>query len=335
MKNILIILLIMGFFPFAFAQTSSIDKVGTAGYQFLKIRQGARGVAMGDAFAPMAGDASAVFWDPARLNLVENSSLFFTHNNFLAGVRVDAFAFSKRIQNIGVLGVNMVYLNSGDIEETTVFQQNGTGRTYFVEEFAVGVSYARMLTQKFGVGLNFKYAREDLTKGLGLNTATQSWAVDVGTVYYPGFSRFKSLRMVMDIRNFAPEIQPSGTYIDYSEGQPLDEPSKYKVFPLPLTFEFGIGIDPVNTKNQKLSVAVVAVHPNDHTEQLNIGAEYTIFNTFSLRSGYILNHDSRTLSAGIGIKRKIFNDFSVAIDYAYADYGILNYIQVFSMVFEW
>lgn len=319
-----------------FAQaTSSIEKVGTAGFQFLKIAQGGRGVAMGDALGPVADDASAVFWNPARLNLVDDYSVFVSHTEYLVDTQVEAFAFSKRLRNIGVIGLNMVYMNIGDIEETTTFQQNGTGRTFTPVAYSVGLSFARMLTDKFGIGANAKYVNEDLTSGLGMDNATGAWAVDLGTIYYPRFENMETLRLAMSIRHFGPEVQLEGQYLDYDEGQLLDTPQEYALFPLPLTFEFGVAMDPIKTDMNRVTLSAVGLHPNDNSERLNLGAEYAFQEMFSLRGGYIVNHDTRGLNAGIGMNLNLFGNSTMKIDYGYAHFGVLEDIQVFSFSFDW
>jgi hypothetical protein len=314
---------------------SSIEKVGTAGYQFLKITHGGRGVAMGDALGPVAGDASAVFWNPARLNMIQDYSVFVSHTEYLVETQVEAFALSKRFAGLGVVGINLVYMNLGDIEETTVFQQNGTGRTFTPVSYAVGLSFARMLTTKFGIGANVKYVNEDLTSGLGMDNSTGAWAVDIGTIYYPNFSNLESLRLAMSVKHFGPEVQLSGDYLDYDDGQLLSDPEEYKLFPLPLTFEFGVALDPFKNDFNRLTVSVVGQHPNDNSERLNLGAEYAIREMFALRGGYIVNHDTRGMNAGLGLNLGIFGDTTAKLDYGYAHFGVLADIHVLSFSFDW
>ncbi|NOX38894.1 MAG: PorV/PorQ family protein [Calditrichaeota bacterium] len=337
MQKIIGIVLTFILWSSTYIWAQGIAKVGTAGYQFLKIGVGARGVALGNAVDPMINDASAMFWNPATLNFVENASLFLNHSEYLADMRFEGFAFAKKINRVGVVGVNLVYLDSGPIEETTEFQQNGTGNTFSAVSYSIGISFARMLTEQFGVGGTVKYVSEDLTSGLGEDNRTGAWAVDIGTVYFPGFTLFPSLRMTMAIRNFGPEVRLKGTYYDFNgiKGVFEDYPSEYKYFPLPLTFRFGIGYDPIDRENQKLTIAVYGEHPNDNLERVNMGAEYIFNNIIALRGGYILNHDTRTFSAGVGFNIGLFGNSRLKIDYAYAHYGVLEDVQVFSFVFDW
>ena len=336
MRILAIFLLVLGLAIGNAVQAQGIAKVGTAGYQFLKIGVGARSVAMGNAADPLIKDASAMFWNPAMLNFVPNLSVFLNHSNYLADMKFEAFAAAKKLQHLGTVGFQLEYLDSGPIEETTEYAQNGTGKTFSAISYAIGITFARMLTEQFGVGGSIKYVSEDLTHGLGENNRTGAWAVDIGTVYYPNFTALKSLRISMTIRNFGPEVRLRGSYLDFdgTKGVYLEEPSQYKLFPLPLMFRFGIGYDPLVTDNQRLSIAVYGVHPNDNKERANLGAEYVFRNMIALRGGYILNHDTRTFSAGVGFMVGMGNAH-LKLDYAYAHYGVLEDVQVFSFLFDW
>ena len=332
-RNILIFLML--FLSTNLVMAQGLAKVGTAGYQFMKIGMDARGEALADAIGPLLDDSRAVLWNPAMLVKMENWSASFTHTNFLAGIRMQAFSFAKQMPGIGAVGVFGTILNSGDIEETTVFQQGGTGRFFSTQSYTFGISFARMLTDKFGMGGTFKYVSEDLTKGLDGGNRTGAWAFDLGTVYYPGFKNLESLRLVMYIRNFGPEVRLSGTHIDFDKGQVLPEPAEYSIFPLPLLFNFGIGMELWETEMNKLSLAIIGEHPNDNLERINTGLEYWWNDMLALRAGYVYNHDSRTLSGGVGFKLNTFDSFALKLDYAYVDYGILDMTQFITLTIDW
>jgi len=61
MKTSNILLLAIMFFIFSYPLFGQTSRVGTTGAQFLKIGVGSRAVAMGEAFAGMADDISAIY----------------------------------------------------------------------------------------------------------------------------------------------------------------------------------------------------------------------------------------------------------------------------------
>tara|TARA_B100000315_G_C14312024_1_gene466816 strand:- start:289 stop:732 length:444 start_codon:yes stop_codon:yes gene_type:complete len=118
----------------------------------------------------------------------------------------------------------------------------------------------------------------------------------------------------MSVRNFGPDMQLGGTYVDYDEGNEIldsdtDEPETYPFRPygLPLTFRFGVSANPYKTETGNLIVAIVGEHPADNVERVNLGAEYTLMKFFVGRAGYVFNHDTRSTSFGVGLR-----DFPIA-----------------------
>lgn len=354
--SILFILLLI--IPLALSHAQEFAKVGTVGAQFLKIGMGARAVGMGEAFAAVGNDVSALFWNPAGLTGVKNNSLFLARAEWLADIDYTAAGFAKNIPGVGTVGVSFASLNSGDMDETTVAQQEGTGRTFHTGDLMIGVAFARMLTDKFALGGNVKYIREGLVQGLGGgdDEAATAWAVDLGTLYYTGF---RSLRMGLSVRNFGPELKFAGTYNDWDNGTLVidpntGEPWKFEYLPyhMPLTFKLGLAMEPVVMDNQKLTVAMDLVHPNDNVERIHFGAEYTLMNMIVLRAGYVglfgilgrvdteiedegeenereydIHNYAQNLSAGVGFRLNLGGLGKVNIDYAYSDFGVLDWVH--------
>lgn len=286
------------------AQTA---KVGLVGAQFLKIDVGARGMALSDAVLPLADDASACFWNPANLSLIEKGSIFVSNVAWIADVQYNAMAFSWKLAKYGTVAAFLSNMNSGDMEETTILEQQGTGHTFSSTGTVVGLSYSRWLTDRFSFGANIKYVAENLVSGLAGTSSDfakgGAWAVDLGTYYNTGI---KSIRFGTVVKNFGPEIQLGGYYYDYelsdtikTEAQIPDpeDPTKYitvevpekrefRSYHLPMMFQFGIAFDPINTKNHKITLSTVITQPNDNLQRFNIGMEYWFMNILALRAGY-------------------------------------------------
>ncbi|HQM36192.1 MAG TPA: PorV/PorQ family protein [Candidatus Marinimicrobia bacterium] len=286
------------------AQTA---KVGLVGAQFLKIDVGARGMALSDAVLPLADDASACFWNPANLSLIDKGSAFLSNVSWLADIQYNALAFSWKLERFGSVGAFLSNMNTGEMEETTIELQQGTGNTFSSTGTQVGVSYSRWLTDKFSFGANLKYVFEDLASGLSGTSSDfaqgGTWAIDIGTYYITGI---KSIRFGTVIKNFGPEIQLGGYYYDYeladtikTEAQIPDpnDPTKYitvevpekrefRAYHLPMMFQFGIAFDPINSGNHKLTVSAVITQPNDNLQRYNLALEYWFMNILALRAGY-------------------------------------------------
>lgn len=295
-------------------------KVGTSGAHFLDIGMGARGVAMGDAYTAIgATDATATFWNPSALAFGDGMSFVGTYVQYFADITYSSGAVSYPMGSIGTFGLSFAYLNAGEMQETTVYQPEGTGDTFTASDVMVGLTYSRALTDRFAFGGNFKYIQENLA-----DLQASAVAFDLSTLYYTGF---RSLRLGMVVRNFGPDLEFDGSYVDYDNGTPLDEKKKYSPFHMPLTFKVGIAYDVFQSgANHQITLSADAVHPNDSYERVNVGGEYRFLNTLAIRGGFISNHDTAGLTLGLGVNLANFQ-----VDYSYSDFGVLDGVNQFTI----
>lgn len=322
-RNVLLMVLLAGLvMP---AQGQEFAKVGTMGAQFLKIDLDARSVAMGSASMAFTSDAGAIFRNPAGLVNIAHSSFVANYAPWFADIKLYGAAFARNFGQYGVFGIHFIYLNSGDMEETTVDQQQGTGNTFRSYDLALGLSYARRLTDKFAIGGNVRWIHEDLYV-----SKTSVFGVDMGFLYDTGY---QTIRMGMTIRNFGSKFSLPDTYQDYDNGTPLSQPSDYLPYDMPVEFAFGVAVDPIKTDQHRISVALDAIHPSDNYERVQVGGEYSFMESAFLRAGYIFRHDTAGLNAGAGISVPM-SDYRLGIDYAFSNYTILDNVHRFTLRFQ-
>jgi hypothetical protein len=280
---------------------------------------------MASASMAFANDAGAAFGNPAGLVFVDRSSFIASYAPWFVDINLYGASLAHNFGQIGVFGIHFIYLDSGEMEETTVAQQQGTGNTFSVSDFAVGFSYARKLTDKFFLGGNLRWIHQDLYV-----SSASVFGVDMGLMYDTGF---RTLRLGMSIKNFGSKFNLPDTYSDYDNGVLLPEESEYLDYDLPIEFAFGVSMDPYKTFNQRLSVVLDAIHPSDNLERLQLGAEYAYLETAFLRAGYIFRHDTAGLNAGAGVSVPM-SGYLLGIDYAFSNYTILDDVHRFSFRFK-
>jgi hypothetical protein len=292
--------------------------VGTAVAQFLEIGVGARGSAMGEAYTALTDDAASTFWNPAGLALVKQRNIHLAYNNWPADISIGGLSLAMNVENIGTFGLSAIYLNTDDMAVTTLSDPEGTsGQTFSISNYAIGLSYARYMTERLTVGITAKIVSEDYF-GYGYST----FAVDLGTMYETGF---RGLKIGMSILHFGPEVQFDGNYIDYSDPKSVgvDKPKSFETYSLPINFRFGISIDILEDPDNHLIAAADMIHPNNNLEQYNTGFEYGFRQLFFLRGGYKINTDEAGLTLGLGVKYSFLDDYDMQLDYAYSDMGVL------------
>ncbi|MBN2417353.1 PorV/PorQ family protein [bacterium] len=300
--------------------TQDFAPVGTAVAQFLEIGTGARGTSMGEAFTaiPSNPDAGSVFWNPAGLADIRKRNLYTSYTKWPADISIGSIAFALNSGNTGTFAVSAVYLMTDDMEITTLQQPEGTGEMFSISNYALGLSYARRLTDRFSFGISAKLVHEQY-----LSYGYSTWAMDIGTLYSTGFH---GLKIGMSILHFAPEVQFNGKYIDYSDPLSIDadKPKTFETYSLPINFRFGISLDLLRNGYHSLVLAADMVHPNNNLEQYNTGMEYCFDNRFFLRAGYQLDDNEGGVAVGAGTMLAVPGNRTLALDYAFADKGILT-----------
>ena len=335
MKKIIILFIIITFHSAGFA--GDFSKVGTAAAQFLKIGVGARAMGLGGSFTALANDVSTLYWNPAGITNINGFSLAVTHTEWFAEISHDFVGVVYPLSSSDAIALNVVALNTGEQEVTTVTQPEGTGIYYDVSDLAIGLSYARTLTDRFSVGLTVKYIQQNL-----YNESANAFAIDIGTFLRTGFH---DLIIAMNMSNFGGSMQLEGrdliTITDVnnqvSGNYNPDARLKTEPWPLPLIFRVGVsmnlvgGDDPIIASEQnRFTLAIDGVHPNDNTEKINVGSEYSRNETVFARIGYRINYDVEKWTFGAGFKMKIGGQ-GVGFDYALIDFNDLGKISQFSL----
>jgi len=320
------------------AHAQTVTKVGTTAAPFLSIGVGARAIGMGGSFVSVANDASAMYWNPAGITRLKGYEATFTHSEWIADISFDYAGAVLSLGRVGSVGVNGTFLTMSDFERTTERDPEGTGEFFNAGSYALGVSYARDLTDRFSIGFNAKYINEHI-----LNSSAKGFAIDVGTLYT---TRFKDLTVGMSITNFGTKMRMSGRDLliqhdldptRKGNNENINADLKTDRFDLPLLFRVGVSMDVLKAfevENNSLLVSVDAVHPNDNVESVNVGGEYVWNRTVAVRAGYraLGSRDSEQgFTVGGGLHARVAGSATLKVDYAYEDFGRFDNIQKFSL----
>ena len=313
--------------------SKEFERVGQVGWQFLKLPTSARQAGMGGVFAAVgSGDASFALSNPALITDVTNYGLDVSNINWFADIRYQAGALVKNLDKYGVFGVNVVYLDYGDMirtayneilidgVETGLIEAQYDLGTFSASDMAIGLSYAKQITDRLKVGGNLRYLRMQID-----DASASNWSFDIGTFYNTGF---KSLRFALIGKNFGPDV----TLTDWSE-QNATPPASIR---MPMNLTIGVAYDILEGKNGNphlLTVATDFFHPNDGPEKLNVGTEYSYRNLLKLRAGYRFNYDEEGLTLGAGILVTTAQRMSVSMNYSYWDFGLLGSVNMISLGF--
>ncbi len=328
----LVLFLLLASVPAEAQLFRSTTKVGTTAAQFLKIGPGARSLGMGGSAVALDGDVYSVYWNPGALPRVASfGEASFTHAAWLADISYDFAAASVNLEGVGALGLSLTSLSVPEDIVRTIPNPDGDGRRWDAGSFAMGLSFGRALTDRFAIGMTFKYIHESIW-----NESAQGVAFDIGTIYT---TQFNDMKIGVSITNFGTKMQLDGTDLYFAtnpggvSGQgPQNVSSEYRTdaYDLPLTFRLGLSMDVMKTESIRATAVLDATHPNDNTEYMNGGLEAAFEETFFARVGYkalFLQNSEEGLTWGVGVRVGLSNSTAFKVDYAFADYGRLTNVQ--------
>jgi hypothetical protein len=304
-----------------FTRFAGRGKVGTTGFQFLKIGTAARAVAMGESFASLANDASAMYYNPAGLVQLEERETAFSLTTWPADISYGYIGSVMPTVRFGTFGAFVGALTTGDMKKTVPYK-GWTGEYFSATDWLMGLSYGRGLTDRFSVGGNVKMVSEFLD-----TESVTTWAVDFGTMFDIGV---RGIKFSMFLNNFGPNVK-------FIKEQ----------FSLPTSFKIGLVMDAFNFGANKMILTFEGSHPNDNVEQVAVGTEYTFKDLFALRAGYRgflfveekdksvqidavntlpVEEPMQGLSLGFGLNVPV-GGLKAKFDYAYVDMGFLENAQ--------
>ncbi len=302
------------------AETRDVTRRGTAAAEFLNIPVGARATAMGNAFSATVDDATAIYWNPAGLAQVGQTSFTGEYAQWLADIDFN-FVSVVLPTGFGTFGLGVTTMQTPDMEVTTVEAQNGTGETFDAGSYAIALSYGRALTDRFSIGGSVKLLNERIW-----NSNAAGLAVDVGTMFV---TPFRGIRLGASISNFGTKMQMSGdnllVLVDIdpnNRGNNVSNRAALQTdrFDLPLTMRIGLAGEVFDDERNRLTLAIDALSPNNSEQYVNVGAELGLLgDLLMLRGGFselFLAESVRSLTLGGGL-RYDFGSLGFALDYAY------------------
>ena len=333
-KGLVVALLVWGIiFPL---QAQEVTKIGTTAAKVLSIPVGSRALGMGGAFVSVADDATAMYWNPAGIARIQRTEFVFMHSNWLADIRFDFVGLVFSLGNFGSMGLNFTAMTMDEMDITTEYEPEGTGETFSAGSFVAGISFAKNLTDNFSIGITTKLVSENIW-----NSSASGVAIDVGTLFN---TPFKGIRLGASISNFGQKMQIMGDDllvqkdIDAAIAGNNESVNAYLAtdrFDLPLTMRIGISSDIINNDYHRLILAIDGLHPNDNTESLNIGGEYsTLKNIVVIRGGIKslgLKDREEKYAIGVGVNYFLGGGRRIRIDYAYEQFVHLKDIHQFTL----
>lgn len=284
------------------------------GASFLTLPVSARSLGMGEAFTAVANDVNALDLNPGGLAFQVSHETVFTHKVWIQDIFSEHLAYGqvlKEFQGFGAgAGASLDFTNYGSFPRFTLdsggmpVRQGDFGVTAWNAGLGAGLSYGWL-----GFGITGRYLRQDVD----LNVS-ETGAADFGLLLRP------------------PEgIGPSFGLALQNKGWALGSAELPLALKTGLAYSFTVGVP---YQRQDLATLAVDLHrplrqPEDET--LNLGLEYVLRGTVSLRLGHKssprrANPAADGVTAGLGLRRTW-----LGVDYGYSSLGASGSANLISL----
>lgn len=341
---------------------------GTSSAEFLLLGAGARGTALGGAFAALTTDVTALYYNPAGLAQMGRPSAMVSSYSYLADTRYTWFgAAFPMAGGARSVGISLGSFGFSDQPVTTVENPDGDGTVYKVNQSFVAGTYAQNFSDRFSAGVSVKYITDHLGR-----TQAGTFAMDFGTNFHAMVGN-RPLRAAFVVSNLGGTLEHDGSALDVTVTRtpPLgtvdvpQEPSAAELttkdFGLPVMFRVSLALDLVSQANNKVTLLSEFSQPNNTKPGAGMGLEWAASNLgnsgFSLaaRGSYTLQPDNEieigsdagfgtaestgsftsdglAVGGGVGYNR---GNFRLAFDYAFRDFGPVGGANFFSFSLSW
>ena len=246
-------LLMTAFTAAVYAQKDEFNPIQT-GTNSINIAPDARGASMGDLGAATEADANSQYWNPSKYAFAYSQGAFaLSYTPWLRKLVNDIFLVNLAgYYKIGsrdnqAISASLRYFSLGEV--TTSEAGGGVGQTLKPYEMAFDVGYSRKLSEKFSMGVVFRYIYSALgfsTSYAGdQNTGASAFAADISGYFttYPMIGRTECQF------SWGWNISNIGTKISYNNGEnPAFLPTNLKLgasftFPLADYHNLSINLD--------------------------------------------------------------------------------------------
>lgn len=317
------------------------QRIGTTAAPWITIPTGARDLALGGASIATATGLDAVHWNPAGVGRLSASAEgMFSSMSYIADINMTYAGVAGDFGDFGNIAFTMKSLNIGEIPITSETDpENLTGRSFSPTFVAVGVTYARGITDAISFGLTAKLISETIDR-----VSASAFAFDVG-IQYRSLVGIQGFNLGLAIKNVGTEMKYDGSGL-YRQGSVLNSsrPAQYykseaASAELPATVELGLSYEGRPNENFTYDVSVAYANDNLYFDEYRFGGELAyvmpsslkLFGRFGMHTlGQNTEDDIYGATYGFGVGYN-FTGIAIQVDYAIRTVEFFDDNQVISV----
>jgi hypothetical protein len=278
----------------AVAYGGNKDRQGEAGASELLINPWARSSGWDGINTACVQGIEAINMNIAGMAFTKKTELVFSHVEWLTGTGItfNSFGFSQSLgKSGGVLGVDIMSIDFGDIPITTTSLPEGGLGTYSPTYLNFGLAYAKVFSNSIYGGFVVRGISESLS-----NVHAVGVSLDVGIQYVTGPKTDPTrAKFGIALRNVGTQMTFGGDGLSFRGQSPdgnytmtLDQGSQGYQLPSLLniggSYDFKFGAEA--KKDHRLTVAANFTSNSFSEDQFGAGVEYAFKELVMIRSGY-------------------------------------------------
>lgn len=290
MKNIyryLFVILVTSLFviPVNSLLAGNKDRSGEAGAPELLINPWARSSGWGGVNVAGVHGLEAMFNNVAGIAFTNQTDLIFSYTDWMRGadIKLMSFGLTQRVSESGVIGLNVMSMNFGEIEITTIDLPDGGIGRFSPRYMNIALGYAKAFSNSIYGGMQIKVINEAISDAMA-----QGVAIDAGIQYVTGEQ--ENVKFGISLRNIGPKMKFSGdgfsikSFVPGNDNQ-FTTTQRGAAFEMPAQLNIGASYDFL-FEHSRFTLAGTFVSNSFTKDQFIGGAEFSFREYVVLRAAY-------------------------------------------------
>jgi len=325
------------------------DRTGQAGATELLINPWARSSGWGSANMSRVRGLEAMWGNVAGTAFTKGTQLIFANTQWLkgTGTNIMAFGLNQHVGETGVLGIQVMSMNFGEVDITTVANPDEPQGTFKPNLMNLGFSYSKAFSNSIYAGVLVKIISESIS-----DVSAVGVALDAGIQYVTGAE--EQITFGIALKNWGPKMKYSGDGLSIRtllSGQ--DDMSTLEQrsasFEIPAQLNIGAAYDFIFPKEYRLTVAGTFVSNSFSKDQFAGGLEFSLKDYVQIRGGYTYENGmfensldventniNNGLSAGLSVQVPLNKEKGsyIGVDYSYRESKAFNGNHTVGIIFN-
>lgn len=326
------------------------DRSGQAGASELLINPWTRSSGWGNANMAKVKGVEALWGNAAGLAFTKGTQFEFAYTDWLrgTGTSIFAFGFAQKVGDAGALGIQVMSMNFGEIDITTVNSPDGGVGVYKPNMLNFALTYSKSFSNSIYAGVTIKMISETIADASAFGIA-----IDAGIQYVTGVN--DQVAFGISLKNVGPKLTFRGDGLDIRALIPSGQNTlntlqqRSSAFEIPAQLNIGASYDFLMPAENRITLAGNFTSNSFSKDQFTLGLEYSFRDILMLRGGYTYENGmwddiyssektnvNNGLSAGISLAIPLNKEKGsfIGIDYAFRETVSFNHNHTIGILFN-